>query len=77
MDHDESFMELVKLCLFKSLCKNSGNFIINICRYYFDISFKNHFSYIVIMEFYIYMLDPYWKNLIFCQLVIMVMSLPS
>jgi hypothetical protein len=53
---------LSNFAFLKVFVKNYGNFIINICRYYFDVSFKNHFSYIVIMEFYIYMLDPYLKN---------------
>ena len=53
-DHAECFSKLLKFYLVKTFCEYVSKLLICLCRHDLDLTFKDFFPYVVVVDFYVY-----------------------
>ena len=64
-DHAECFLKFFKFYLIETLCENIDSLLICLCRHHLNLSLKDLFSYVVIVNFYVF--GPCMEDRIFCK----------
>ena len=64
-DHAECFLKIFKFYFVETFCEYVGSLLLCLGRHHYDFTLKDLFSYIVIMDFYVF--GSCMKDMIFCQ----------
>ena len=64
-DHAECLLKLLELCFVETFCEYVGSLLLCLGRHHYDLTLKDLFSYVVIVNFYVF--GPCMKDRIFCQ----------
>ena len=65
-DHAECLSKLLELYFVETFCEYVGNMLLCFGRHHYELTLKDLFSFVVIVNFYVF--DPCMKDMIFCQM---------